>query len=919
VQTLFYIADALLINTVLKVLSPKAPKYASAPRTQAIADTRTPAKLLFGTVNVAGMHTLPPITTSGTSTTGVVYPGAWTHRIQTLATHECDSFADVYVEQTLIANKDISTTLSGTLSAGSVLTGPSKYVGDRQLMIRRYTGTATQAVDYILNTVDGTAFPATFQGLGMTYAAVTANFNATIFPNGLPPISFVVHGMKCYDPRKDTTNGGSGSHRYATQSTWSWTNNPILHAATLTMLDKRMGGGAADPTTDINWTTVAAAAAVCEVGVPSASPWITYAASTNASISGNLCSRTGGSTGSGVGVASTVGMSKGSMQVMDVAGQLRCFAGLTTIAPGSPGSHDYTYTYMDYCWELNDSASPIRAYVAGTVVATVPAADVRTNGTNTYRIDYDGAYMKFIFNGKIYYTVAASVNASFYFMSDLYTASSSFYVDYQQRYTNNIELECTTLFEDNVAKLLYSALGKAFEQGGVWNFYAGGWSTPTFTVNQTDWIGPLSIQAVAPRQEGRWNAVTAWYYDPMRNWQRVPSFTRYNNTYIAVDGGERITVEIDQPGCNDESEAQRKAEAILIQSRNGIHVTGKLGPKFQYLAMFETGILNYASLGWTSKTFRLLGYTLNDDGSVSVSFGEEQSTDWADLTTNDENLPSLTPLPATNGTTPGVPQNFTVVPDEGFLRFDWDVPIVMPLYAQYQLARSVSSDMAVNSIVWQGLTDKLDLLADPRSPYWYAVRAVTNSAQSGFNPSTYGLYAVPYPAPSAYRGAKILPDGDFTYATSRYWLLQSVQPGAFLSNSNGLYTGRGLAYLPPSSAFFPQLFPLNPLTNAQDVGSNYFPMSPGQKLSGYFTAKCDSPGIGHTLTMDIFAARFWTPTSYTDGVYLGGFSGNVGSLQTFVGSWTMPSSPYRNAIGPAISGAAVSPGVTVYAMQVTGV
>jgi hypothetical protein len=37
-----------------------------------------------------------------------------------------------------------------------------------------------------------------------------------------------VHGLLLYDPRLDSTNGGSGSHRYNDPTTWTYSRNPIL-------------------------------------------------------------------------------------------------------------------------------------------------------------------------------------------------------------------------------------------------------------------------------------------------------------------------------------------------------------------------------------------------------------------------------------------------------------------------------------------------------------------------------------------------------------------------------------------------------------------------------------------------------------------------------------------------------------------
>lgn len=55
-----------------------------------------------------------------------------------------------------------------------------------------------------------------------------------VFGGGqIPPLGKVVQGVKVYDPRLDSTQpGGSGSHRVATESTWAYSANPALHAAT---------------------------------------------------------------------------------------------------------------------------------------------------------------------------------------------------------------------------------------------------------------------------------------------------------------------------------------------------------------------------------------------------------------------------------------------------------------------------------------------------------------------------------------------------------------------------------------------------------------------------------------------------------------------------------------------------------------
>ena len=66
-------------------------------------------------------------------------------------------------------------------------------------------------------------------GLGCAYAIVTFLYNKTKFP-GLPRVRFELNGIPLYDPRKDTTVGGSGAHRWANRATWETTVNPVVGA-----------------------------------------------------------------------------------------------------------------------------------------------------------------------------------------------------------------------------------------------------------------------------------------------------------------------------------------------------------------------------------------------------------------------------------------------------------------------------------------------------------------------------------------------------------------------------------------------------------------------------------------------------------------------------------------------------------------
>ena len=64
-------------------------------------------------------------------------------------------------------------------------------------------------------------------GRGCAYAICTFKYDRGSFP-GLPRVRFELNGIPLYDPRKDTTVGGSGAHRWANKATWEQTVNPMV-------------------------------------------------------------------------------------------------------------------------------------------------------------------------------------------------------------------------------------------------------------------------------------------------------------------------------------------------------------------------------------------------------------------------------------------------------------------------------------------------------------------------------------------------------------------------------------------------------------------------------------------------------------------------------------------------------------------
>lgn len=66
-------------------------------------------------------------------------------------------------------------------------------------------------------------------GTGVSYAVLTFKFERKVF-SGFPEVRFEILGIPVYDPRKDSTAGGSGTHRWDDLATHEPSRNPMVLA-----------------------------------------------------------------------------------------------------------------------------------------------------------------------------------------------------------------------------------------------------------------------------------------------------------------------------------------------------------------------------------------------------------------------------------------------------------------------------------------------------------------------------------------------------------------------------------------------------------------------------------------------------------------------------------------------------------------
>lgn len=159
---------------------------------------------------------LGEVMTAGTLLDGFNYGGKygtdWEVLVVALADHRCQRLVGFYVGDAYVP------------FAGNGLVGG--YNG--KLRVTWYAGTATQGADPTL-LAHGWASADTLAGVCYVVVEYKADGDGEknpTWPSGRPGFSWVVQGLLCYDPRKDSTvPGGSGPHRWADPSTREYSDN----------------------------------------------------------------------------------------------------------------------------------------------------------------------------------------------------------------------------------------------------------------------------------------------------------------------------------------------------------------------------------------------------------------------------------------------------------------------------------------------------------------------------------------------------------------------------------------------------------------------------------------------------------------------------------------------------------------------
>ena len=197
-----------------------------------------PCAFILGTYATAGDFVGPPMSHGTVGKT----PNAYLTYVISLGDVAGQTLSRVLIDGAYV-------TFSGAAHADYGTPATGRLAGYAWLKYR--DGTQTVA-DTMLRAKYG-AYPerpwlADMVGTGVCHAILTFRYNRDLYQN-LPQCRFEMAGIKLYDPRKDSSVGGSGAHRWANPATWEPTVNPVVMAYNIkrgiTLTGLGIWGGAA--------------------------------------------------------------------------------------------------------------------------------------------------------------------------------------------------------------------------------------------------------------------------------------------------------------------------------------------------------------------------------------------------------------------------------------------------------------------------------------------------------------------------------------------------------------------------------------------------------------------------------------------------------------------------------------------------
>ena len=268
---------------------------------------------------------------------------------------------------------------------------------------------------------------------------------------------------------------------------------------------------------------------------------------------------------------------------------------------------------------------------------------------------------------------------------------------YENRYECNGQAVTSSTPDSIIGQILSAMGGTIAYSGGQVVVYAAAYRSPTVTLDESNMAGGFTVSTRLSARD-RVNAVKGTFISSENQWAAADFPQITSATYLADDDGIYHWRDVILPFTTSSSAAQRIARINLRQAREEIIFTAKFNLTAMQLRAGDTVNLTNANLGFSSKVFEVIAWSLSSQGTpptpvIELQLRETASTvyDWdvADEVAV-ESAPNTT-LPSPFSIT--APTNLTLTAD-GTTQFIQADGSVMP---RIKVAWSAPNDQFVTS------------------------------------------------------------------------------------------------------------------------------------------------------------------------------------------------------------------------------
>jgi hypothetical protein len=221
-------------------------------------------------------------------------------------------------------------------------------------------------------------------------------------------------------------------------------------------------------------------------------------------------------------------------------------------------------------------------------------------------------------------------------------------------FDTNAVLDTSRKIIENVRELVKGCRGYLPYTSGKYKLIIETTGTASITLNEDDIIGVYSLSS--PNKNDRYNRCIVSFINPDRNYQvdevqfppiddsGLPNADQHT-TMKNADGGFSLEGRFDFKTITSPYQAEEMAEIILRRSREAITLSINVSFDAYDLAVGDIVGITHSSLGFSSKNFRVLEVTFNEDFTIGLGLIEHQDSHYTWATKTQVSSTPTTNLP----------------------------------------------------------------------------------------------------------------------------------------------------------------------------------------------------------------------------------------------------------------------------------